>query len=190
MASRREHRDENRQRNRRLLAGLIRRQGKALLGVARNHSEWPDNDAEEALSQAELQFLCFFDGGGEEEARRWMLLVVKRCAWALRRQRRERRAIVEEVSLEQAEAELGFAPLDRRRDPAERAEAAEEVARFAAALASLKAEERRAIVLVALGYSRAEVRELLAWSPAKLHRSLVNGRAALRRLLREGGDGS
>jgi RNA polymerase sigma factor (sigma-70 family) len=189
MASRRDDHQRCSERNARLLDRLMRNHGGSLLRRARFHSECAE-DAEEAPSEAALHFLRSFDGREEAEAHRWMLLVVKRCAWAISRQRRERRSVVEEVSADAIETELGIVLADERRGPAQLAESDEEIARFAAGLRRLKPDERRAITLLALGYSRAEIRELQGWSQAKLHRSLVKGRARLRALLAEGGDGS
>ena len=51
---------------------------------ARFHSRRTE-DAEDALSDACVQFLRFYDGPAGIQSLRWMLLVTKRCAWAIRR---------------------------------------------------------------------------------------------------------
>ena len=51
---------------------------------ARYHSRRHE-DADDALSDACVQFLRFYDGPPGDDALRWMLLVIKRCAWAIRR---------------------------------------------------------------------------------------------------------
>ena len=52
---------------------------------ARFHSRRHE-DAEDALNDACVQFLRFYDGPAGDEALRWMLLVIKRAAWAITRQ--------------------------------------------------------------------------------------------------------
>jgi RNA polymerase sigma factor (sigma-70 family) len=186
MASRRQPpRQEKKDRNADLLDRLMREHGARLLHQARFHSE-REQDAEDALGDACVQFLRRFDGEGEEEARRWMLVVVKRCAWGIARRRRERRAVVTEVSAEGPAIEARVATAGGR-GPAELALAGEEVEAFGRALASLKAHERRAVMLLALGHSYAEIGRCCGWTRTKVNRSLAEGRAQLRRLLGEGG---
>ncbi len=47
-------------------------------------------------------------------------------------------------------------------------------------LAALRADERRALVLQASGYSYAEICALTGWTYTKVNRSLAEGRAKLR----------
>ena len=49
-------------------------------------------------------------------------------------------------------------------------------------LAKLKPSERRALSLLALGYSYREICEQTGWSYTKVNRCLAEGRAALREL--------
>ena len=56
----------------------------------------------------------------------------------------------------------------------------ERVAEAARALAALKPQERRAIVLQAQGYSYAEICTLCGWTYTKVNRCLAEGRAQLR----------
>jgi DNA-directed RNA polymerase specialized sigma24 family protein len=62
-------------------------------------------------------------------------------------------------------------------EAAERSERARDVGRR---MAKLKPAERRALSLLAVGYSYAEIGEITGWTPRKVNRSLVEGRAALR----------
>jgi RNA polymerase sigma factor (sigma-70 family) len=163
--------------------------GTRLLRQARFHSE-RDQDAEDALGDACVQFLLHFEGGDVEEARRWMLVVVKRCSWAIARRRRERRAVVEEVPAQLIEADLGVEPAEERRGPGQLIEAAEEVAGFVAALGMLKPDERRALVLLALGYSFEEIATIEGWTYSKVKRSTYEGRLRLRGMFVEGGEES
>src|SRR4051812_24897626 len=64
---------------------LLRSRRGTLMRQARSHSRRPE-DADDALSDACIQFLRFYDGPAGKDALRWMMLVVKRCAWAIRRQ--------------------------------------------------------------------------------------------------------
>jgi DNA-directed RNA polymerase specialized sigma24 family protein len=77
---------------------------------------------------------------------------------------------------------------DERRGPAQLAEAEEEVERVLAALVCLKADERRALVLIAAGYSYAEIARICGWTLTKINRCATEGRARLRGLLTEGGE--
>lgn len=189
MAFRRPDGERLQDRRSELLDLLLRQERDRLIRQARHHSERAQ-DAEDALGDAGVQFLLHFDGDDGEEARRWMLVVVKRCAWAIARKRRERRSVIEEVSAAWLEMELGVELVNEERGPEELTAASNEVAAFAAALAVLKVDERRAVILLALGLSRREIEERCGWSGSKVNRSLAEGRARLRGLLGEGGDGS
>jgi DNA-directed RNA polymerase specialized sigma24 family protein len=65
-------------------------------------------------------------------------------------------------------------------------ERAEETAKVLALVEQLKPDERTALILLGLGCTYAEIRELRGWSAAKLHRCLVEGRARVRELLERG----
>jgi RNA polymerase sigma factor (sigma-70 family) len=188
MASRRQHpRYEEKDRNGALLHRLMRDHRARLLRQARFHSE-RRQDADDALGDACLQFLLHFDGESDDDARRWMLVVVKRCAWGIARRRRERRAIVAEVSIERLAVESCVGAVAEDRGPEELTVAGEEVAAFARALAALKPDERRAVILHALGHTYQEIGALCGWTRSKVNRSLAEGRARLRGLLDEGGE--
>ncbi|HEY2478787.1 MAG TPA: hypothetical protein VGI17_08640 [Solirubrobacterales bacterium] len=77
---------------------------------------------------------------------------------------------------------------DEWRGPAQLAEAAEEVEQFAAAFATLKADERRALTLIAAGYSYAEIGRICSWTLTKINRCAAEGRGRLRDFLAEGGE--
>ena len=150
---------------------------------ARSHSRRPE-DADDALSDACVQFLRFYNGQAGEEALRWMLLVVKRCAWAIRRKgvaRESRHLIV----LREGERSETIVP-DERSGPAELAERAEETAKVLALVEQLKPDERTALILLGLGCTYAEICELRGWSRTKLHRCLNEGRARVRKLMKRG----
>jgi DNA-directed RNA polymerase specialized sigma24 family protein len=66
------------------------------------------------------------------------------------------------------------------RGPAELVEVEAELSERRELLGRLKRDERRAIVLVALGYSCREIRERCGSTHTKINRCLSEGRAALR----------
>jgi DNA-directed RNA polymerase specialized sigma24 family protein len=152
---------------------------------ARFHSHRHD-DADDALSDACVQFLRFYDGPAGDDALRWMLLVIKRCAWAIRRKAVARESrhwrTVRRGDGKGADAIVA----DDRVGPAELVERAEETAQILALVEQLKPDERTALILLGLGCTYAEIRELRGWSKTKLHRCLTEGRARVRELLERG----
>ena len=110
----------------------------------------------------------------------WMTVVTKREAMAVRRSR--------ERLLAPPPPDLGDGPLPDPLEtapcelpgPAERVERAELTAEAWAALATLKPNERLAVVLQAQGYSYAEICALCRWTYTKVNRCLAEGRARLR----------
>jgi DNA-directed RNA polymerase specialized sigma24 family protein len=150
---------------------------------ARFHSHRHE-DVDDALSDACVQFLRFYDGPPGDDALRWMLLVTKRCAWAIRRQAvaRESRYRMSACEDERVEAIIP----DDRIGTAELVERAEETANVLVLVEQLKPDERTALILFGLGCTYKEIRELRGWSQRKLHRCLVEGRARVRELLERG----
>jgi RNA polymerase sigma factor (sigma-70 family) len=157
-----------------MLDELLTSERPRLLRQARRNSN-RTADAEDALADACVQFLRFYDGQAGVNALRWMMLVVKRCAWQLLRQESRTLPVPFEAD------EIATAASSSS-DPAERVE----VSGVAALMAQLKPAERDALVLLGLGYSYNEIAEIQGWTRTKVNRCLVEGRAALRRT-REGG---
>lgn len=148
---------------------------------ARSHSRRLE-DAEDALNDACVQFLRFYEGPAGEDALRWMLLVIKRIAWAIGRRAAEREAHHRPAEAEALEVAIpAEAP-----GPAELVERAETTAQIVELIEQLKPDERTALILLGLGCSYAEIGELRGWSRAKVHRCLKEGRARVRRLLGRG----
>lgn len=149
---------------------------------ARFHSHRHD-DADDALSDACVQFLRFYDGPPDDDALRWMLLVIKRCAWAIRR-----KAVAREWRTIRQRDGTGADAIvpDDRVGPFELVERAEDTAKVLAVIEQLKPDERTALILLGLGCTYAEIRELRGWSKTKLHRCLTEGRARVRELLDRG----
>jgi len=152
---------------------------------ARYHSRRHD-DADEALSDACVQFLRFYDGAAGEYALRWMMLVTKRCAWAIRRKAVARESRYRMSAREREGEGLEAIIPDDRIGPAELVERAEETAKVLALVERLKPDERTALILLGLGCTYEEIRELRGWSKSKLHRCLTEGRARVRQLLERG----
>ena len=147
---------------------LLRRHGPVLRRVARRHSLCAD-DADDALQRASLILLTKAPTIDAGRLIAWMVVVTRHEALAVRRAR--------ERHLHSDRLDSFFSDA---LDPAERAERAESFAEARAALATLKANERLAIVLQAQGYSYAEICELCGWTYTKVNRCLAEGRAALR----------
>jgi RNA polymerase sigma factor (sigma-70 family) len=125
-----------------------------------------------------------FPGGSEAEALVWMRIVVKHCAWRIAKRRHKR----QEISAEVSEEELGISIAEERRGPAQLVEAGEDVERFLGAMAQLRPDERRALLLIAAGYSYAEIGRICGWTRTKINRCAAEGRSRLRVLLAETGE--
>jgi RNA polymerase sigma factor (sigma-70 family) len=147
-----------------------------LLAIARRNCANPD-DAEEALQDAFILFIDHFDPAGEAPPLPWLTLTLKRRCWALYGQRRRR---ARPISRNQS----GWLRADRGLLPEELCEVAEEAARLRRDLVALKPDQRRALGLLALGYTYREIGEVLRWSHTKVNRCLAEGRATLRELAR------
>ena len=129
------------------------------------------DDADEALGRATLILLEKAPLHPPGRLAAWMHVVTKREALAVRRDRE--RMLAGELSSEMASGALC---------PAERAERREWARERAVKLRRLKADERRALVLLGEGYSYAEICELTQWTHTKVNRCLSEGRARLRQL--------
>jgi len=159
-----------------MLEDLLTSERPRLLQQARRNSN-RTGDAEDALANACIQFLRFYDGQAGVNALRWMMLVVKRCAWQLSRQ--ESRTLPVPFEADEITALSSS-------DPADLVERRAEVSEVAALMAQLKQAERDALVLLALGYSYKEIAEIQGWTRTKVNRCLAEGRAALRRASKGG----
>ena len=168
-----------RQRNAQLLAEVLEDHEHRLRHQARRHVELPD-DAEDALQSAFALFIERYKGVGEPLA--WLYTTVKREAWALRRQSSRR---YERFSFEldgnTAEIDLGQTFPSEAPGPAEKLERDEQLSARRQALATLKQDELRALWLLGLGLSYAEICEMTGWTYTKVNRCVSEGRVALRR---------
>jgi DNA-directed RNA polymerase specialized sigma24 family protein len=167
-----------------MLERLLDRDGPKLRHQARLHSQRPAA-AEDALQDACAQFLRYYDGP-PEEALRWMYVVVKRCAWAIGRRASTARETSFELPGADGDGEQHeVVPVDDRPGPAEAAERREAAARRLVLLTELKPDERTPLLLLGLGYSYREIGRSRSWSYTKVNRCVAEGRADLRRRLRE-----
>jgi RNA polymerase sigma factor (sigma-70 family) len=166
-----------RERNARLLCDVLRRDEHRLRRQARRHCELPD-DVDDALQSAYLLFLERYNGLGEPLA--WLYTTVKREAWAIRRRgSRQRECTVNGVN---GELDLIEAAPTNAPDPSEQVNRHESLAERRKALQALKPDERRALWLIALGLSYAEICTATGWTHTKVNRCASEGRAALRRI--------
>lgn len=154
---------------------------------ARFHSRRPE-DAEDALSDACVAFLRFYDGPTGEDAKRWMLLVVKRCAWAITRRTETHTVHYGVADAATRDEELQFGSLVEQVGLVELVERSEETARTIELIEQLKPDERIALILVGLGYSYAEIGEARHWSQTKVRRCIYEGRTRVREELKRGGN--
>jgi RNA polymerase sigma factor (sigma-70 family) len=168
-----------RKRNAQLLCEILRRDEHRLRRQARRHAELPD-DADDALQSAYALFFERYNGLGEPLA--WLYTTVKREAWAIRRRssRQKERSFAWEADGRNGEFDLTDALPTDAPDPAERVERDQLLAERRQALAALKPDERRALWLLGLGLSYAEICRETGWTYTKVNRCLSEGRTALR----------
>jgi RNA polymerase sigma factor (sigma-70 family) len=172
-----EHRSESSE----ALATRIYRERRAyLLRIAQRNS-LNRADAEEALHEAFIAFLRAYDPEHGAHPLAWLTLVLKRECWQKSKSEHLDRRAGQEAEL--ADGEIGcvleLIP-DHRRSPQEAAELREEVRAVHHKLSQLKPQERRALSLLALGFSYAEIGEITGWTHTKINRCIAEGRAALR----------
>ncbi len=170
-----------------ILAGVMRCSRASLLRVARLNSS-RDEDAEDALSDAALQFLRFYDGPSGPRALNWMKLVTKRRAWEIRRRTQAHQTPVRvEVTDEPPATDSASIILaEDRPGPEQRTLRTEEVLEVRRLLGALKADERTALLLVGLGYSYGEISQMQGWTMTKTTRCIKEGRAAFRKMNERG----
>jgi RNA polymerase sigma factor (sigma-70 family) len=153
----------------------------ALRRTARRYSLCTD-DADDALQRALEILLTRADEVEPARVGAWMQVVTRREAQRVRRERERLLGGADAGELPVGCADhLDCLPSDRP-GPAERLERRERAAGALRALAALKPQERRALVLQAQGYSYAEICELTGWTHTKVNRCLAEGRARLRQL--------
>jgi RNA polymerase sigma factor (sigma-70 family) len=166
-------------RNARLLTDLLERSEHKLRRQATRHSERPD-DVEDVLQAAYALFLERFRGDCEPLA--WLYTTVKREAWALRRRGWRQRETSANVQSDAGQLDVCDATPTDAPGPVASLERRDQLVERIQALDSLKIDERRALWLLGLGLSYAEVCEVTGWTHTKVNRCASEGRAALRRM--------
>jgi len=164
------------------------RHERALRRTARRFSLC-DADADDALQRGLEILLRKAPTDNPRELVRWTQTVVKHEALAVRRERE--RILGGPAPVGETEHGDWVALIPAHGDgPPERAERREAVARSREALQALKPQERRALALLAEGYSYAEIGEITGFSMTKVNRSLAEGRERFRSMLSRSEDGS
>jgi RNA polymerase sigma factor (sigma-70 family) len=154
-----------------LAAELYRERRPFLLAVARRHTD-AGIDAEAALQDAFLAFLEHYDPGVDgSRPLPWLTLTLKRRCWNAHRRCRAARERIECMAREETTTTV---------PPVDPLEALERAERTRTGLARLKPAERRALSLLALGYSYREICRTTGWTYTKVNRSIRDGRKALR----------
>jgi RNA polymerase sigma factor (sigma-70 family) len=135
-------------------------------------------DAEEAVQDAFLAFVCEYDPESGAPPLAWVTLATKRRCWRLRDAAHLDRRV---FALPQSGHEEPSGLIDRRpADPRPPCERQADRAEARARLADLKPDERRTLLLLAAGYSYREVGQMTGFSYTKVNRCASEGRAALR----------
>jgi RNA polymerase sigma factor (sigma-70 family) len=136
----------SRERVKALAEQLYRERRRYLLRIALRNAAGPA-DAEEAVQEAFAAFIRAFDPDGGAPPLAWLTLTLKRECWAKRRKTLRLSAGQEPIAVE--------AP-----GPEQSIERAEAVVKARERLALLKSAERRALGLIAAGYTYREVGEI------------------------------
>ena len=167
-----------RERNAELLCKVLEANEHRLRWQAQKHSELLD-DADDALQSAYALFLERYNGLGEPLA--WLYTTVKREAWAIRRRgSRRHECSGSSRSDDGAVNRCELVPIDAP-NPEECVSREELLVERREALRALKADERKALWLLGIGLSYAEICEATGWTYTKVNRCLSEGRSALRR---------
>jgi RNA polymerase sigma factor (sigma-70 family) len=167
--------DTSEAERRRAALGLLRSHEPLLRRTARRVSLCPD-DADDACQRAVEIVLTKAPTLEHPRLVAWACVVTRREALAVRRSRER---LLAGATADGAEAALERMPSERP-GAVELAERRERAVASLRALATLKPDERRAIVLQASGYSYLEICSLTGWTYTKVNRCLAEGRAKLR----------
>ncbi len=169
----------DREANAELLCEVLEASSVLLRSHARSHAELPE-DAEDALQSSCILFIERYRGDCDPLA--WLHTTVKREAWRMRRKASRRR----ELSLDCPSGSDGSerswveAMPSEVPGPCEAAIRSEELREREELLGELKPDQRRALVLLGMGFSYAEISEITGWTHTKVNRSIAEGREKLR----------
>lgn len=169
----------DRAKTRTLAAHLYSAHHRRLLAIGKRNSPTTE-DAEEALHDTFILFIDHFDPNAGAPPLAWLTLTLKRRCWATyRRQQllhRQQPLPTTDTTTSDASNEL----LDPSRLPDELAVVAANVSEARDKIHRLKPDERRALSLLAIGYSYREICDLTGWTYTKVNRCISEGRASLR----------
>lgn len=169
----------NREANAEVLRDLLARAEHVLRRQAERHGEFQE-DSEDALQSAYLLFIERYRGDCDPVA--WLQTTVKREAWGLRRKASRKR----EVSLDaQSRAGDNGSPWveampSESPGPDERTIRAAQQDDRERLFGGLKPDQRRALLLLGMGFSYVEIRQITGWTYTKVNRCIAEGRAELR----------
>jgi len=167
---------------------LIAREGERLRRAARRYSLCED-DAEDAYQRALEILLTKAPTQQPRELLAWTMTVVKHEALAVRGAREKLLGRVPARG-EEPDGDWWTRLPAKAAGPLEQLERQEEIARSREAIRALKPAERRALALLAEGYSYAEIGALTGFSRSKVNRCVAEGRERFRRIVASSEDGS
>ena len=152
-----------------------------LLAIAKRNCD-SGGQAEDALQDAFISFIEHFDPASEAPPLAWLTLTLKRRSWALYRAQHLDRRASQKAASEGVESRFSVTDIPAETPGAEETiERAEFVLEAREKLACLKPAERRALGLIAAGYSYREIGQMSGWTYTKTNRCAAEGRASLRR---------
>lgn len=143
----------------------------SLFAVAR-HFSLCEEDAKDALQCSIEIYLRNAARLDRERSLRWLKTVIKHEALAIRNDR------LRQLPVACPDLDQGALPTVE-----DKAIELEHVRTSLAALAQLKAHERKALLLKAEGYSYLQIGEITGWSYTKVNRCITEGRRRLRTLV-------
>jgi RNA polymerase sigma factor (sigma-70 family) len=167
-----------RSRTQTLAAHLYATHHRRLLAIGKRNSSSTE-DAEEALHDAFVLFINHFDPDAGAPPLAWLTLTLKRRCWATYRRQhllQRQQPLPNDENSSDTTNEL----LDPSRLPDELAVASANLSEARDKIKQLKPDERRALGLLAIGYSYREICDITGWTYTKVNRCISEGRASLR----------
>ncbi len=161
-----------------LAAELYSNHNRRLLAIANQNSS-TTQDAEEALHDAFALFIDHFNPKSGAPPLAWLTLTLKRCCWATYRHQQLVTTTANAPTTSSATPRHSLAETPRQ--PHEIAEINDATRQIQANFKTLKPQERKALTLLALGYSYREIATLTNWTYTKVNRCITEGRAHLRK---------
>jgi RNA polymerase sigma factor (sigma-70 family) len=180
MAQQREPSDNRRSRTQALATELYETHRRRLLAIATRNSQSTE-DAEEALHDTFILFIDHFDPNAGAPPLAWLTLTLKRRCWATHRHNQLLQRQQPPPGNDTTAADPNSELLDPSPLPDELAIVSANVSEARHKINQLKKNERRALSLLAFGYSYQEICRITGWTYTKVNRCISEGRARLRR---------